>query len=186
MAYPTHILDHLARGLGLTAAQLKRQPLWQSLASALLASVQDLEDQIFAMLAGRELNTAVGVQLDALGNILGVKRDGRIDETYRLRLRVQVLINLSSGTIPDLLAIVTKLGFTATLTEYIPAAFVIVVNGAVTAAQGDDLAMAIRTAKAGCVNAVVEYSLFSGNTTFTFDGTTAQAIDNGHLAVSSG
>ncbi len=186
MSYPAHILDHLARGLGLTAAQIKRQPLWQNLAASILASVQDLEDQIFAMLAGRELNTAVGAQLDALGNILGMKRDGRVDETYRLRLRVQVLINLSSGTVPDLLAIAAKLGFTGTLTEYIPAAFVLTINGAVTAAQGDDLARAIRTAKAGGVNAVVEYSLFPGSTTFTFDGTTAQAIDNGHLAVASG
>lgn len=49
----------------------------------------------------RGLDLAIGVQLDALGEIVGEKRRGRGDEEYRKAIRFRIFVNISKGRPSD-------------------------------------------------------------------------------------
>lgn len=51
----------------------------------------------------RGLDLAIGVQLDALGLIVGESRQGRDDEAYRRAIRFRVFVNISKGRPSDLI-----------------------------------------------------------------------------------
>jgi hypothetical protein len=83
----------------------KNRPNWASLLEAIAAQFQQLEEVFFELINDRFLDDAVGAQLDGMGQIVGRARNGLDDEAYRTRIRAQIRINLSSGTIPDLVEI---------------------------------------------------------------------------------
>lgn len=68
--------------------------------------------------------SATGAQLDILGKIVGLPRGGANDALYTLLLQAQILVLLSSGTLPQLTAIFKLLLGTGNfiLTEQFPAA----------------------------------------------------------------
>lgn len=51
----------------------------------------------------RGLDLAIGVQLDALGLIVGEPRRGRNDEAYRRAIRFRIFVNISKGRPSDLI-----------------------------------------------------------------------------------
>lgn len=60
--------------------------------------VQEIEDVLFQLLNERSLTDAEGVQLDLIGEILGLARQGGwTDDEYRILLGVRIGINLSNG-----------------------------------------------------------------------------------------
>lgn len=80
---------------------------------------EDLEAALFQLIEDLWLTTAVGVQLDLLGEHLNLPREGRDDETYRSLLQLKAKVNAGAGTPEDLIsAIVTLYG--ATVVNYIP------------------------------------------------------------------
>ena len=81
---------------------------------------EELEQVNFDLIEKRWLDTAEGVQLDVLGEILDIERFGRDDESYRTLLQLKVKINVGSGT-PELLIESVKLLYNATTVNYIPA-----------------------------------------------------------------
>ena len=64
---------------------------WLNPFTEIFSAMQDLK-------ALRSIDTAEGEQLDVIGRVVGLERMTTDDEVYRLRLRVQILINLSDGT----------------------------------------------------------------------------------------
>ena len=78
----------------------------QGLVKSLLQQVQELEDVFHQLNEERDIFSAVGKQLDALGLIIGESRKSRGDDEYRVALLVQIAINNSSGTHDALLNIV--------------------------------------------------------------------------------
>lgn len=80
----------------------------------------ELENMFFNLLSDRWLDTAVGAQLDILGEILNLDRLGRDDESYRTLLNLKVEINTSSGT-PEIVIKTVKLLYSATVVNYAPA-----------------------------------------------------------------
>ena len=60
---------------------------------------------ILITLQQRVVGVAVGAQLDVLGRIVGEARLGDPDANYRLRIKAGILLNVSSGTPEELLAI---------------------------------------------------------------------------------
>lgn len=78
----------------------------EGVAAALGVELQSLEDGVYQLLSEVNLDTGVGAQLDLIGKVLGVPRLGLSDENYRVRLRVEILVRASRGTIDDLLGIV--------------------------------------------------------------------------------
>lgn len=78
----------------------------QRLLIALLGPASDAEDAFQQLLLERSIDTAVGVQLDAIGKIVGRLREGVTDdELYRRYIRAQIAMNKSDGLIEDMLTI---------------------------------------------------------------------------------
>jgi len=81
--------------------------------------LNDLEEAIFEVRDEFWLDTAVGVQLDAIGQIKNVDRNGLSDEDYRSQIKEQIGIRVS-GTPEDIIAISTTL-YGGSYNNYIPA-----------------------------------------------------------------
>lgn len=118
---------HAAEARDHLLEQFKKKERIRAVLDAFSVQIQDLERVFFDLLENRWIDTATGAQLDGLGAIVGEPRQGRNDEDYRLAIRARVLINKSSGTVPELLAILSLLlpGGAFQLIEYFPAAFVV-------------------------------------------------------------
>ena len=105
----TYIPDHVEVALSQLLQQYQGKQRVEDLLSALVQQIQDLEDGIYPLNAGRQLAYAVGVQLDGLGEIVGLKRNGLDDDTYRVFLIGTIAKNYSDGTIPVIKTILSLL-----------------------------------------------------------------------------
>lgn len=82
----------------------------QDVIPALIEGVADvaqtqLEAPVAALLSINNLDSGAGPLLDYWGGIVGVPRNGRADDIYRVAIRAAIAINTSNATWPDLLAI---------------------------------------------------------------------------------
>lgn len=112
------IASHCEDGKSLLLWQFQDKPRLEALLCALLRTgVQDLDDAAWQVLTESWLDTAVGVQLDRIGEIVDLGRRGWQDEVYRTMLQAQVLVLRSSGSWPELLGILEVIGVTLALTE---------------------------------------------------------------------
>lgn len=66
----------------------------------------DLISSIEGILNSKNIDDNSGVWLDYLGYIIGVGREGRSDEDFRVAMRLKILINRSSGTTQEVQDIV--------------------------------------------------------------------------------
>lgn len=96
------INDHAARAIGRLIHELKDSVSHQGVLNALGTQVQELEDAFQPLLALLVIDTSSNVQLDLIGAILGAPREGRDDTRYKLRLKAQIIINQSSGTLQEI------------------------------------------------------------------------------------
>jgi len=116
-------VDHVADGLGQAAGQYENSTLFRAWVASFLEQVQDLDGVVLDVLASLDIEQAEGTQLDRLGDIVGEPRSGYGDVAYRRAIRVKIRVNMSNGTIEDLLTIARLWGATeADLQEYYPAA----------------------------------------------------------------
>lgn len=134
------ITNHVERAIGLLAAQFQETKAddsptnFQKFLAAFVMSAQEIEDVNWQLYTERWLETAVGVQLDGIGEILGLPRNaGETDESYRQRLRFQAFINRSTGTPEEIIYVISVLTQATYViyTELHPAAFQLYTNGAV-------------------------------------------------------
>ena len=103
----THVID----GLNRLMEQYKGKPRIEGFYTSFLQQKQDLEDAIFALDAGRQLfdgtsSSSVGQQLDEIGLIVGIDRNGLSDAEYLLFIFGKVAENFSDTTIPTILNII--------------------------------------------------------------------------------
>lgn len=81
-------------------------PKLNAFLSALLSQVQKAEDAIYGVMFSRLIGFAVGVQLDAIGRLVGEARLGRLDDdVYRKAIRLRIYVNGSRGRPEDLIYI---------------------------------------------------------------------------------
>lgn len=92
------IPDHIEIARERMISQFKDKPNLDALLDIFMTEVQELETTYIDLLLMRGLDTAVGVQLDILGQHVGVIRLGLSDTDYRARLKLQIDINNSDGT----------------------------------------------------------------------------------------
>lgn len=93
----TKITDHSARALARQWGIYSENPNISWLIERMASQVQEAEDAFYQLIAERWLDTAVGNQLDMLGEILGVDRNALDDDDYRLALKAAVARYKSSG-----------------------------------------------------------------------------------------
>jgi hypothetical protein len=73
------------------------------------AEIQQLEDISHQCMTDRLLSTAIGQQLDQWGRKIGISRQGDTDEIFKIKIYVQILINISGGASGDLQEILSKI-----------------------------------------------------------------------------
>lgn len=113
----THILDHQAQAKAKLLEQYKGNVDVEGMLDALDGNIQDLEDALWQLFTLRWLDTAVGVQLDGLGQILTFPRNTPDDEVYRLELKARS-VQLISESEPEALIKVMKFMTNATLVTF--------------------------------------------------------------------
>ncbi len=67
--------------------------------------VQPIENALQALLLDRQVDTAIGAQLDVIGKIVGQARASLDDDTYRRYIRARITTNRADGVIEDLIKI---------------------------------------------------------------------------------
>jgi hypothetical protein len=126
------ITNHYERAIALLASQFREtasdggKTLFQKLISVFVGSFQELDDVNQELLTKRWLDTAEGVQLDGIGQIVGLERTGgQTDDDYREALQFQIFINGSNSTPEEAIKVLKFLtkGTNVWYHELIPAAF---------------------------------------------------------------
>ena len=101
----TPITDHQLQAIQHLISQYRGLVTVEGTVSALVAPVQDLEDALVTLNTMRSLSTAVGIQLDLLGAVVGITRaGGQSDDDYRKAIRARVQRNVSQGEPQALIA----------------------------------------------------------------------------------
>lgn len=126
------VTDHEQRAAARLIRQYWGKPSWTALAKLIGRRAQKIEDALWQLGTMRSLDDATGAQLDNVGAIVGEPRLGAIDADYRIRIGSRIRINLSDGTVEDVLGIVFPIvpsGATVKLTQYPPASLTVLVDG---------------------------------------------------------
>lgn len=164
--------DHCEEGKALLLEQFKKSPRLQALLCTYLDQVTLLEAALFELLRMRSLDTATGDQLDVLGRIVGQSREGLIDEVYRVFLRARVLVNNSSGTPEELIAIMRRVLEDTTdiqLQEQFPAAVVLITGYPLVTPRTPAIVFRLlNEARSAAVRLFLEYITVSASLAFTF------------------
>lgn len=102
-----YIADHVTQAQNRLVAQYSAAPKTQAMIAAMAGRTQAVEDAVLAVSTQRSLfgATALGAQLDTIGEVVGLKRGGLDDATYYVLILGTVAKNNSNGTIETLLTI---------------------------------------------------------------------------------
>ena len=84
--------------LSLFPGTSREKPRFMALAEAVLRQAADLIPLAEQLLSGFSFASAEGVQLDLLGESIGIPRDGRTDEDYRAVLLAKLRLWTWDGT----------------------------------------------------------------------------------------
>jgi hypothetical protein len=97
------MLDYIAIGQGRLTNQFSEKPLIRGVVGAMLKPLGEVEDLADQVKSDRWIDTAVGVQLDGAGYIVGESRLGRGDDEYRNAILFKIFVNTSTATPEDLI-----------------------------------------------------------------------------------
>lgn len=163
--------EHQSLALARVVEEFRRSPNFLGLLEVLVAPLQELDDSLWLLYTTRWPDLAEGVQLDALGGIVGQPREGRDDPTYRLWIKARVFVNRSTGTADDSLHVLQLVvpSATAVLTETPPAAYLIYSYGLTE--DPEQIARILRQVKPAGVNMNFQYSPFPEDELFAFSST---------------
>lgn len=178
----TKVTDHAEQAKEKLLQQFKGLPNFASVLDSYSTQIQLIEDMLFEQIELRFLDDAEGVLLDGLGQIVGVERGGLDDDAYRLRIRAQIKINLSSGTIEDINEIMTLVlpgSVTFALEEDFPGAIFVDVTGALPGEDGTMISGILQKAKAGGVRAIFMWYVDEDTFQFTVSGSVETDADKG-------
>lgn len=180
------IPNHYERANALLAAQFRDtlpdqdKNNFQKLLKALIDSMQEIDDQNQELIFLRFLDTAQGVQLDGLGEIVGIAREpGQSDESYREDIKFQIQINRSNGTPEEMISILKYLTDAQKIWYYdiFPAYYQMATDGLTYPDRWTDLVTALQKSGPAAVNYVPIAALVAWNGTelfrtvpFTFSG----------------
>jgi hypothetical protein len=101
----------------LLLSQLKDKPNLEALLQSLVVPFQDLESDIFEIRRQQNLDAASDDMLDKWGEMVGITRQGRDDDEYRIQIKAKIAINISKGTIDEVADIFNLL--TGATTTYV-------------------------------------------------------------------
>lgn len=97
--------DRVAQMLARLPEQFKGLPNLEALIRSFGEEFQEIEDALIQLRDERSIDTAVGVQLEDIGNRVGEPPSGLDVEIYRRRIRARIATNRSKGRVEDLLRV---------------------------------------------------------------------------------
>lgn len=133
---PSGQLDAVRTAVQRLWKQIDTTVTWNDLAEVLGQAFRDADAQLGSIKSQHPVSSATGVQLDAIGALVDLRRNGLDDEDYRTAIKVEVQTLVSSGTIPQILNAVATIindGRQIKYTELYPATFVVDVESLTTA-----------------------------------------------------
>jgi hypothetical protein len=98
-------VDHVAAALDRLCYQFRDKQGIVDLVTVFAQRWNDLEAVFWALLSMRTVYTAVGAQLDTVGEIVGQPRNGLGDDDYRRFIFARIATNKSSGLVEDLITV---------------------------------------------------------------------------------
>lgn len=101
-------IDHTEK-TELMLYQFQDSPVLGSYTTSVLSELNELEDLSEKLLLQRSIDTAVGVQLDQVGLLVGEIRNGRSDADFRQAIKLRIAINTSRGTVEDIIQVINLL-----------------------------------------------------------------------------
>lgn len=104
--------------LDLLIQQFKDKPNFVAILTALSKQCEDVEDAIFEFFDQFNVDNAEGDQLDIIGNIVGIDRNGLSDTDYRSLIRTKIIINNGSGEFEIIIKALTDLYNATTVYMY--------------------------------------------------------------------
>ena len=115
-------MDHIDKYddviLPLVISKMQDKEKFMGMISIGNARADTLESVMISMI-NDTLQNCVGVQLDIAGEIVGMERDNRDDESYRSLIFLKILINISSGE-PEVLIQAIQQLYGSNLVDYTP------------------------------------------------------------------
>ncbi|MBV1928695.1 MAG: DUF2612 domain-containing protein [Gammaproteobacteria bacterium] len=123
--------DQVTEGLDKLIDYWADKPNVVNLLKSFLENIQLVEDVYQDLNTNRSITTAVGVQLDNIGTIVGEARQGLEDDPYRRAINLRIGINNSDGTEPVVIPLIKQItnADSVTMTEEFPAGARCVVVG---------------------------------------------------------
>lgn len=104
-------IDHIEQAKEQIITQYKNSPNLNAYIASFAKQFNELEDVGLSLLLERDINSAIGEQLNVIGRIVGLNRNvGNItfnDTQYRFYLQIKILKNSTKCTIPELTRIYT-------------------------------------------------------------------------------
>jgi hypothetical protein len=117
--------DMAEEGLGRLLIEYQHSPRFKAFLQAVLEEVASIDRVTLQYLAGIWPATAIGVQLDLVGKIVGQERGEFEDEKYRILILGRIFVNRANGKLPaflELLVDILGLVEPVVMREYYPAA----------------------------------------------------------------
>lgn len=101
--------NHIEAGLNRLLQRNKESYNINNLLEVIIKPIQEIENQIYDLYTERSLDTAFGVQLDGIGKIVGINRNGLDDIDYRSALIIQIQINKAGGEPESIITAIRQL-----------------------------------------------------------------------------
>lgn len=184
----TDVPDHVASALGRLFEQDKGKPTIVALVTAYVTPIQALESALWQLLTQRQVDTAIGAQLDALGKLVNQPRNGSIDTDYSRYIRARISTNNSKGRFEDLITIARLVLNDTTLQIVISqegaATIRMRIVGVITDSTAAILVSFMAAAVAAGIRLVVQWSVVATAAAFRFD--VGPGWDVGKLAAAIG
>lgn len=176
------ISNHYELAMSRLAEEFRGIPEIAVYIKAKARQTQDQENAIFGLLSALGVDNANAYLLGIYAKIVGLKPSGRALESLRSFVRARILLNRSSGTIPELLAIVKLLvpSNAVTVVTQGKASEVFRIDGvAFPDADAFDVALMLGRGRVGGVRGVLEWSASAPEATFDLDDATGATASPG-------
>lgn len=168
-----YVADWTARLRSRLYTQFRGLHTWELWIGLLARQFQDLEDSGQTLFGVYDIDNSSGVQLDAIGLIVGQARNGLDDATYRLYLKARIVANRSTGSPEEIYAVFRALlgliGFVITTDVLGIKAFKVRIKSAITRAQALAALDFLRDSKEAAARAILHWQETDDTNLFRFD-----------------
>lgn len=135
------LINYVEDGLAKNLSQFAEDATFKAIITSILTPLQDTQASLIEYVENNNISDGRGVILDNIGKIVGERRLGRSDESYRTALRNRIVINTSEGSPNKLLEILTLLsgGDRHRIYEHFPLTTSFYTNGVINEGLPDTL-----------------------------------------------